>query len=880
MRAKAALDVTPAHARAAQAAALALVFALVCVAAAARPAAAQEPTRRVYETRRIEGAPPAIDGQVDDPAWSQVAWSGDFLEHDPHRGEAPAQRTEFKILYDDEALYVAYRAHDTEPDRISSQTTRRDWFPGDWVEINIDSRFDRRTAYSFTASVSGVRGDEYISQDGDNWDPDWDPIWFLETAIDEDGWTAEARIPLSQLRFSDLPEHVWGIQVTRRVFREEERSCWQAIPQDASGWVSRFGELRGITGIRPGRQLELLPYALTSAERFAEEDGNPFATGSDERLAFGLDGKMGLGGLTLDLTVNPDFGQIEADPSEVNLSAFETFFSEKRPFFIEGNDIFEFPLAPAITGGSFTSDRLFYSRRIGRGPRHFPDEAGASVDFPENTSILGAAKLSGKTQGGTSIGILESVTAREEAELDVDGARRQETVEPLTNFFVGRARQDLHQGRTVVGLLATAVHRKIDDDPLRFLHTAAYSGGLDLLHQTEDRRFYAEGNVSLSRVEGDAAAIRADQLASARYYQRPDADHVEFDSTRTSLSGHAGSLRLGKSGGGITRFQTGVAWRSPGFESNDLGFLRSADEINQFTWFSLQFNEPFSIFNRLQINSNQWTNYDFGGNNTSNAVNVNYNADLRNRWEFGSGLTREFEHISNTALRGGPSSRWPGAWETSWWVNSDQRHSVSVSLGGGYTFGDEDYTTSSNHWIDVTVRPSARLRFTVSPAYTVQENELQYFTTTGAGTPEASYLFASLDQETADLTFRLDYAAAPDLTIQLYAQPFIAAGEYDAFKRITNPRAERYEERWELAPEEDRPGRGDFGFRDFNSNVVLRWEFQPGSLLYVVWNQNRQGADDGLDARHPLSIGDDADRLFDVHPHDIFLIKVSRWFSV
>jgi len=833
--------------------------------------------KRTYETRRVDGAPPVLDGRLDDPAWDSVPWAGEFLEHDPARGEAAAQPTAFKILYDDDALYVAFRAYDSDPSQISRLTTRRDWFPGDWVEINIDSVFDQRTAYSFTASVSGVRGDEFISQDGNHWDGDWDPIWSFETAIDGEGWTAEIRIPLSQLRFADREEHVWGIQATRRVFREEERSTWQPVPQDTQGWVSRFGELHGIRGIRPRRQIELLPYAVATAERYKQEVGNPFASGRDEKLTLGLDGKVGVtSDLTLNFTVNPDFGQVEADPSEVNLSAFETFFSERRPFFIEGANIFEYRVANSAAGGSFTQDRLFYSRRIGGRPSYSASIAGANVDLPTNTSILASAKLSGKTRSGFSIGILEGVTAKEEAEIDLDGARSKQTVEPAANFLVGRVRKDLNRGQTVLGAMFTAVNRGIDDVELEFLHDAAYSGGLDMLHNTLDRNYTLEGKLAFSRVQGSEQSILRDQRRSARYYQRPDADHVELDSTRTSLSGHAGSLSLAKFGGGVTRFQVGAAWRSPGFELNDVGFLRRADEINQFGWFGLQFNKPFSVFRRLSFNANEWVNHDFGGVNTSNTANINTNATFKNNWRASAGLTRDFEHTSNTALRGGPSSKWPGSWNANASINSDDRRAIQLRLGGSLTSGDDDSETYRDVWLDFGWRPSSQIRVSLNPSYSVSQPKRQYVTTTERAGGGTDYVFAALDQETAALTFRLDYALQPDLTIQYYGQPFVAAGKYDDFQRVRNPRASRFEDRFEPLGQKEIPFDPDFNFREFNSNLVVRWEYQPGSLLYLVWNQSREGfVENGQ-----FSVGDDLEALFDVYPRNIFLIKVSRWFSL
>ncbi|NNE45001.1 MAG: carbohydrate binding family 9 domain-containing protein, partial [Gemmatimonadetes bacterium] len=425
------------------------MIAVACAFAASglpREAAAET---RVYTTQRAE-RPPRIDGRLDDSVWNQVDWAGDFLTREPAEGELPTGETQFKILYDDANLYVAYRAHDPEPERMASILGRRDTFPGDWAEINIDSYDDDRTAFSFTISSSGTQGDEFISEDGDNWDGNWDPIWESEARQDAQGWTAEVRIPFSQLRYAQKEEHVWGIQVQRRIYREEERSAWQTIPKDENGWVSQFGELRGIRGIEAQRQVEILPYTVAQGERFRKVDGDPFADGSTGKVSLGVDGKVGVtSDLTLDFTINPDFGQVEADPSEVNLTAFESFFQEKRPFFIEGANIFDYRIAPSVAFGTHTRDRMFYSRRIGRAPAYRADfnEEGF-VDQPDNTSILGAVKLTGKTAGGLSIGVLESVTAREQAEVSLDGVSRDVTVEPASNFFVGRAQKDYREGQT------------------------------------------------------------------------------------------------------------------------------------------------------------------------------------------------------------------------------------------------------------------------------------------------------------------------------------------------------------------------------------------------------------------------------------------------
>ena len=341
--------------------------------------------------------------------------AGALQKNQPDDGAEPTRQTQFKILYDLENLYVGFRCFDEDPTQIERRMSRRDGFAGDWIEINIDSYFDKRTAFSFTTSVSGVKGDEFVSNNGNNWDESWDPIWNTKTQIDSLGWTAEMQIPLSQLRFGNKETHEWGIQVTRRDFRSGERSRWQHIPRNASGFVSNFGSLHGIRDIKSQKQLEIQPYITSSLKTSEAVQGNPYAQGRDTRFGAGLDGKVGItSDLTLDFTINPDFGQVEADPSALNIDGFQIFFSERRPFFVENNNLFDYGISQAEAGGPFTNDNLFYSRRIGRAPRgYFDTQDNEYSTYPEVTSILGAAKFSGKTKKGTAIGILESVTAEE-----------------------------------------------------------------------------------------------------------------------------------------------------------------------------------------------------------------------------------------------------------------------------------------------------------------------------------------------------------------------------------------------------------------------------------------------------------------------------------
>jgi hypothetical protein len=446
--------------------------------------------------------------------------------------------------------------------------------------------------------------------------------------------------------------------------------------------------------------------------------------------------------------------------------------------------------------------------------------------------------------------------------------------------------------------MMTAVHRAIDDEHLEFLHRSAYTGGVDFQHYWKNRSWYVALNGALSHVRGDETALIETQTSSARYYQRPDNDYESLDSTRTSLTGHAGSLRLAKgSGAGNFRFETGLAWRSPGFETNDAGFMRRADEVNQFTWVGYSVRNPVGIFRRFAVNANQWLDWDFGGTNLVRRGNLNFNADFLNNWRCAAGATRTLESTSNTALRGGPSSRWPGEWDLSLQVHSDYRRRVFFNTGASFSHAGEGNYDRRNVWGGLTLRPSNALQLTFSPSYVRTEAELQYLATESfAG--DDRYLFGSLDQKTAVLTVRADYTITPNLTIQLYGSPFVSAGKFSELKRITDPRAGKYEDRFHVFTDQEiefmetdgvfvvdenadgtedyRIDDPDFNFREFNSNLVVRWEFRPGSLLYLVWSQARTSSvSDGV-----FSLNDELRELFGTHPRNIFLVKVSKWFSL
>ncbi|MBI9054192.1 MAG: carbohydrate binding family 9 domain-containing protein [Bacteroidales bacterium] len=840
--------------------------------------------KRIYNTTRISQTAPIIDGLIDANIWDQVEWSGDFTQKTPQDGADPSQETAFKILYDDNFLYILVRAYDTEPDKIVKRLSRRDGFDGDWVEINIDSYFDKRTAFSFTASVSGVKSDEAISNDGNRWDRTWDPIWNLKTSIDNEGWIAEIKIPFTQLRFSNHKiEQIWGLQVNRRFFRNEERSHWAYFSQDESGWVRHFGELHGIKNIKPKRQIEISPYIVAKQENFTKESDNIFKDkGYDRSLGYGVDGKIGItNDFTLDFTINPDFGQVEADPSEVNLSAFESYFEEKRPFFIQGREITSYQISSG--GNSYALDNLFYSRRIGRSPQYYPDlDDNEYENRPQNTTIWGALKLTGKTRDGLSVGVIETLTSKEKSDIYNSTTKETEkiTVEPLTNYLVARVQKDLNDNNTIIGGMLTSTNRFINknDEHLDFLNTDAYTGGVDLTQYFKDKKYYLTFKYAMSHIEGNTEAITTQQESSRRYFQRPDNHYVTYDTTLSSLNGHAGTIQVGKQGNSKLRWMTWVTWRSPGYESNDVGFLHHSDAIFQVFWTGYRFTEPFSIFRTMNINFNQWSGWDFGANNNFYGGNINLWMQFKNHWSFGGGTNFDGSTASNTMLRGGPSIKTPGSYN--YWVNmrSDNRKKLQVYANTGKSWGLENSSERSWYGIDIIYRPIDALKISFLPDYSVSTNEMQYLDTEEFNGDDR-YVFAKIKRITTDLTVRVDYSITPDLTIQLYGSPFVSAGNYSNAKYITNPQADKFKDRYSTEmtwSDEDYDTDYDFNFKQFRANAVLRWEYKPGSLLYLVWSPNMTDYDD---TNGNFSLSDDMRDLFGTKPNSVFLIKLSYRFT-
>jgi hypothetical protein len=819
---------------------------------------AQEPPKKLYIAEKCN-TPVTLDGNLDDKAW-EGKWEGGFIQHEPYENAKPSQETEFRVLFDDDFIYVAIKALDNAPDSIVNRLSRKDKADGDWVGVAFDSYHDLRTAFGFFVSASGVKTDEIFTEDGNVEDLTWDPIWYVKTRKQNWGWSAEMKIPLTQLRFEKDSKEVWGFEVIRNLFRKNEFSLWQPIARNASGFTRHYGELAFNGTLKPKKQFDLTPYVTAGVNKYQEEEGNKFADGSDNKLNGGLDGKIGVtNNLTLDFTINPDFGQVEADPSQVNLTAYETFFVEKRPFFIEGNNITRFQLG--FGDGDLSTEQLFYSRRIGRRPQLEQDlRENEFARTPNFTRILGAAKLTGKTAKGWSVGVIESVGAEENARIDYRGTTRHEVVEPLTNYFVGRIQKDSKDGNTIFGLMATSTDRQLNDSlSVSELHKSGRSAGFDFKQYLFQKNWLLQLNAVASEVQGSKEAIAQTQRSSAHFFQRPGARHLDYNENRTSISGNGGNLQVTKIGGNFNcLFAT--MWKSPGLELNDIGYLRSTDEIFQVIWAGYKFTKPKGIMRSARLNFNQWNGWNYFGTHLFTGGNFNGHIQFTNHWGFHTGFNMDSESYDASQLRGGPAMLMPGN-KSAWvYIESDTRKKLSFQYQGQHNRQNNHAGSRDMFSPIIRYQPLSTLEFLLEPSYTISKSELQYVDEQSMNN-DPRYLLGTIDQKIFAVSARINVNLRPNLTIEYWGQPFFASGKYKDLKMVTDPtnpnyqdRFHRYDSRQLSGPDatnyyrvdENRDGKTDyqfenpnFSFNEFLSNLVLRWEYLPGSTLYLVWSQNR-----------------------------------------
>jgi Domain of unknown function (DUF5916)/Carbohydrate family 9 binding domain-like len=812
--------------------------------------------------------PPAIDGDLSDAAWQSAPEFTDFTQHDPDDGKPSTMRTSIRIVYDDKAIYFGAKMSD--PQRPNERLARRDSFTeSDFLSINIDPQLDRLSGNAFTINPSNVQVDTVLYNDIGE-DPSWDGVWESATKIVPDGWIAEVRIPFSQLRFPDKPVQVWGLNITRRTMRNNETVRIVNTRKGETGFVSHFADIVGLEGIHRGRSLELVPYAVARSDIRTRLDRNdPISQRTDHREDGGLDLKYALTPrLTLTGTINPDFGQVEVDPAVVNLTQFETFYPEKRPFFTEGVDIFQFSDTPAPSHFNFFfAPQPFYSRRIGRAPQVMPN-----ADFiaePAQTRILGAAKLSGKLAGGWSLGLLDALTNTEHARLISGGLLQRQQVEPMTNYFVSRATKNTGDGSRV-GFLLTSVDRRLTDD-LSSLRKSATTAGVDGFASFASKSWLLEGFGVASHVTGSSEAIALTQQEPSRYYQRPDAKRIALDPTRTSLDGWAGRVMLSKATG-IWRPNVQVQAYSPGFETNDVGFMQRTDIISSHALIQYVDQNPTARFRERNAWLGVWQNRNFDGDTLERGVILEHFATLANYWKYTVELLGVGGALSDRLTRGGPLVRTPRAWISDLELDSDDRKPVNFSVTGHLERSD-DGSYSRTGGIALNARPRSNLQLSVAPQITVSHDHTQYVTAFGdaaaAQTYGKRYVFADLEQRSFEIGTRADWTVNARLSFQVYLQPFVAAGHYHDYHALAAARTRDY------IPYAY-GGNPDFNFRSVRGSAVARWEFRPGSALFVAWNENRAGVA-GIGDLH---IPRDLRAIPNAPSHDVFLVKVSYWLPM
>ncbi|HYI08414.1 MAG TPA: DUF5916 domain-containing protein [Thermoanaerobaculia bacterium] len=844
------------------------LFCLTLVCAAPAVFAANWPDHPQLRAVRVS-AGPAIDGDLSDAAWQAAPEFTDFTQHDPDDGQPATLPTSVRIVYDDEAIYFGAKMTDTHPP--TALLVRRDSFvPADFLSINLDPQLDRLSGNAFTITPAGVQIDSVIYNDIAE-DGSWDGVWSSATKIVADGWVAEVRIPYSQLRFPDKPSHVWGLNITRRTVRNNEWVRIVNTKKGGTGFASHFADIVGLEGIRRGRPLELVPYAVARGDVHTRANrADPLLDTRDSRMDGGLDVKYALtSSLTLTGTINPDFGQVEVDPAVVNLSEFETFYPEKRPFFTEGLNIFQFGDSPAPSHFNFIfAPSLFYTRRIGRAPQGFPD--AEFVSAPAETTILGAAKLTGKLPGGWSLGILDALTDTERARF-VDGPLSgREQVEPMTNYFVSRATKEVGDGSRV-GMLLTSVNRRLPDE-LSALRDTAVTGGIDAYTSFLNKSWILEGFAVGSHVTGSAEAIELTQRSSSRYYQRPDAGHVDFDPTRTSLIGWGGRAMLSKATG-IWRPNMQVHAYSPGYETNDTGFMQRSDIISAHALMQYVDQNPTKRFRERNLWTGVWQSRNFDGDTVERGYFADAFGTFQNYWEARAALFVSPGSFSDRLTRGGPLARTPREISVEGHVGSDSRK----RFYGSIALDADDSGDGSNGQtvtVSLTARPRSNLLFSIEPSYSRSRTHAQYVTALddpgATATFGRRYVFAELDQRSFELGTRADWTLSSTLSLQLYLQPFIAAGDFHDYRTLAAARTRDY------TPFAYTQADPDFNFRSVRGSAVARWEFRPGSALYVVWNENRAEVEPIGDFR----LNRDLRAIPTAPSHDVFLVKVSYWLPL
>jgi hypothetical protein len=827
--------------------------------------AAQIVERPKYQAVSVSRAP-VVDGDLSDEAWKGAPEITDFTQHNPDDGKPATRKTVVRIVYTDEAIYFGAMMYDSTP--VATLLARRDSYDlqSDWFRVNISPQHDGLSGAEFWVTPTNVQVDGILYNDIDD-DFTWDAVWSSATRIIPGvGWAAEFRIPYSQLRFQRAEEQTWGLNFTREILSSHETDRLVNIPKGQTGWVSKMAELTGIRGISPKRTFELVPYGVVRndlANHIAP--GDPFTRSYETSVDGGLDVKYGLSSnLTLTGTINPDFGQVEVDPAVVNLSQFETFFPEKRPFFTEGAQIFRFGTGPANNRFNFNMypPQFFYSRRIGRPPQGTSSLSGDYVSFPTETTILGAAKVTGKFGKGWSVGVLDAVTARENAWSSLDGVSSRVPVEPATNYFVARTTKEYGGGNSRIGFMAEQVHRSLPEN-LSFLRRDATIAGIDGYTRFHRGDWLFEWQTGATSLSGRAEAIAALQIAPAHNYARPDATYLHYDPTRTSLDGYGGRVMFTKlTGHWMPNIQ--IQSYSPGFDVNDIGYEQRVDVINAHMALIYDNQELKKYGRSINAWAGKYDNWNYGGDHFSNGIYGNFNLTWQNYWyTFGSG-GKEWPTLDDRKTRGGPMVRNPGNSDIALGVGTDSRRKFYAEVSSE-RFVLDDGGKFQSYNTTLTWRPTSSIRLSISPSYNSEHDASQFVTNTEGD----ERIFSQLEQHNFQMGTRVEWTLSSRVSFQLYTQPLVAAGDYHDFSRLARPQSGEY-------TPVSYDGNPDFNFRSARSSAVARWEFRPGSSLYVVWSENRADVEPFGD----FHFRRDVSAIPSAASQDVFLIKVSYWLPM
>jgi len=771
-----------------------------------------------------------IDGHPAEKAWSNARAFSDFTQYQPVDGAKPTDSTKVAILYDDEAVYFAFWCYDSDPEKISHQLTRRDRYTeSDKVSVRIDSHHDHQTAYCFCVNAGGVMRDLLI-YNNDCSDDSWDAVWEAATQITPNGWTAEIKIPYSALRFAEEDEYEWGLFVDRYIPRRDELNHWQYVPRHEAGGVSSYGHLVGIENIEPPSRMETLPYMVSYGVTEPKSLGN--ANGQQYFSDVGVDFKYGVSSsITLDAAVNPDFGQVESDNSVINLSTFETFYEEKRPFFLEGAEIFRNPYF-----------NQFYSRRIGRAPRRWIDEADYYIDRPSSTTILTSLKLTGKTKTGTAFGVLNATTREETAKygIEEDNSINEAVIEPMANYSVVRVKQDLY-GSSYIGGMLTSANQKDETD--------AYTASTDL-RLYFNRNMYSFGGSVIGTNNGPGTG----DMAMA----------VHFN----------------KNSGRIIRGNINVDYFGRDVDWNRLGFMGRNSTRGVGSWIQLYSNKVFSIFKSHRLNFNYWYNENLDGYRGSTGGNVNGSVNFTNNWWFNAGIGRDASRFDDRETRGNGLFHIGHNYRQ--WFGMGTNSARKFSFDFNFHHDNERDGFFYQYCLWANYRMLTNLEFSLSTSYRINRDvdywvgELSASDTINADMDPNHGLpvFGKLDNNDVDITLRSTYTFRRNMTIQLYTQFYISTGEYDTYRKLTTPNElddidyENYYIDY---------SRGDFNYKALNLNLVFRWEYLPGSTLYLVWTQGRDSYDTGYG---DFDFSRDFDDIFSLPQTNTFLVKANYWWNI